>query len=181
MNIAECYNLHDIVRELELALQIEDGDLRETDIDKLLANIKKKIDRQYQVDVTHYKVDSMELALSNMQESVALFIENIARLHSKLCGYCQLRRYLASSEVSLEDINYIGLTRESLLANLKALQRLYYQPRLTDFIAVLKRKLPSISNSWEKRLLVLIVVCIELGFNEVSASIAEILYQSMKK
>lgn len=181
MNITECYNLHEIVRELELALQIEDGDLRETDIDRLIINVKKKIDRQYQVDVTNYKVDSPELELSNMQESIALFIENIARIHSKLCGYCQIRRYLASSEVSLEDINYIGLTRESLKANLQALQRLYYQPRLTDFIAVLKKKLPSISNSWEKRLLVLVVVCEDLGFNEVAACIGEILYQSLIK
>lgn len=124
MNVTECYSLHDIVRELELALQIEDGDLRESDIDRLLANIKKKIDRQYQVDVTNYKVDSAELELSNMQESAALFIENVAGIHSKLCGYCQIRRYLASSEVSLEDINYMGLTRQSLKANLQALQRL---------------------------------------------------------
>ena len=179
MNIIECYDLHSIVKELELALQIEDGDLRETDIEKLLDNVKRKINREYQVDVINYKVNAAELELSQMREATAIFIENITGIHAKLCGYSQVRRYLCTHDISLEDINYLGLTKESMKVNLIALQRACYQPRVGDFIAVLKKKLPTISNSWEKRLFVLAVVCEDLGFFEVTASIAEILYQSM--
>lgn len=181
MNIASCYDLHELIKQLEIALMIEDGDLRETNMDKLLDNIKTKIDRQYQINLKDFKLNSIELEMSEAQEAASTYISNIARIHSMLCGYCQIRRYLATTDISLEDINYLGLTRESLRESLKALQRACYQPRLSDFIEILKRKLPTISNSWEKRLFVLIVVCEELGLPEVAACIGEILYLSFRK
>lgn len=179
MNITERYNLHDIIRELELALQIEDGDLRETDMDVLITNIKKKINVQYNVDITDFKIDSAEVELSPQRDSASLFIDNIARIHAKLCGYYQVRRYLYNSEISMADINYLGITRESFKVNIRALERAYYQPRATSFIEILKQRLPNISNSWEKRILVLVVVCIEIGFPEVAASLAEIIHGSL--
>lgn len=181
MNIGECYDLHSIIKELELALQIEDGDLRETDMDKLMANIKKKIAIQYNVDLTGFKINSPEIELSQRREDAALFIENIARIHAKLCGYAQVKRYLYTNEISMEDINYLGLTRDSFKKNIIAMEREYFQPRVSSFIEVLKQRLPNISNSWEKRLLVLAVVTIELGFTEVAASIAEIIHRSLKE
>lgn len=181
MNIASCYDLHELIKQLEIALMIEDGDLRETNMDNLIKNVKTKIDRQYQINLTDCKLNDMELEISEAQEAASTYIANIARLHSMLCGYCQIRRYLATTDISLEDINYLGLTRESLKESLKALQRACYQPRLSDFLEILKRKLPTISNSWEKRLFVLVVVCEELGLPEVAACIGEILYQSFRK
>lgn len=179
MNISECYNLHNIVRELELAMQIEDGDLKEKDMDRLIENVIKKINRQYQVDLTTYKVDAPELELSQFRESVALFVENIAGIHAKLCGYSQIKRYFTVSDVSLADINYLGYETESLASVIMALQRKSLIPKVSDAIASIKEKLPTISNSWEKRLLVLLVVCERLGFYEVVACIAEIFHQSL--
>ncbi|MBQ2885816.1 MAG: hypothetical protein IJE43_18995 [Alphaproteobacteria bacterium] len=181
MNIMSCYSLHDIVSSLELALQIEGSDLRETDMNRMLDNVKLKINRQYAIDIINFKVDDPEIEGSPMRSETELFIENIAVFHEKLCGYCHIRRYLTSSEVSLEDVNYLGITKESMEKNLIALQRLCYKPRVEQFIEVVKQKLPTISNSLEKRLFILLIVCWEIGFSEISAAIAEILYQSKVK
>ena len=178
MNIVECYSLHDIVKELELALQIEDNDLREPDIDKLLDNIKLKINRQYNVDLSEYKINSTELELSQQRESAVIFIDNIAAIHAKLCGYCQIRRFLTTSDISLDNVNYLGFVPNHLTKTLKAIQRATLKPKAEEGIKAIKGKLASISNSWEKRLFVLLVVCNELGFPEVTASIAEVLFQS---
>lgn len=177
MNISGYYNLHDIVRELELALQIEDNDFKVKNMDMLVDNIKHKINRQYMVDLTDRKVDDGSFVLSGEQESLMVFVENIARIHAKLCGYCQIKRYTVTSDVSLENVNYLGQVPRSLKVNLKALQRKVLQPKAGDCIAVIKSKFPNLTNSWEKRLFVLMVVCYELGFSELTACIAEIFYQ----
>ena len=56
MNIAACYDLHELIKQLEIALMIEDGDLRETNMDNLIKNVKTKIDRQYQINLTDCKL-----------------------------------------------------------------------------------------------------------------------------
>ncbi len=181
MKIADCYDLHALIRELEVAFQVDGSDFEERDIDVLVKNVKTRVSRQYQIDVLSYKVDADELTMSESRKAVVLFIDNIARIHSKLCGYAQLVRYKAANEISLSDINYLGFEETSLKTTLVAMQREHYLPQVEENIAAIKTKLGVINNCWEKRLFVLAVVAYELGCSEVTACIAEILYQGMIK
>ena len=90
-----------------------------------------------------------------------------------------MERFLTSSQVSLSDVNYLGYTEDSLKTLLVALQRKVTLPLATDAINSIKDKLGSISNCREKRLCLLIIIADAIGFPEVVAAIAEILYIGM--
>ena len=177
MNIADRYDLHEIIKELETALQIDGVDFEERDIDVLIRNIRLKISRQYQINLTDYKVCDTEIELSDFRKSVSLFIDNITRLHSKICGYSQIARFMTSSGISLSSVNYLGFTEETFVKTLLALQRKISQPKAEASIQAIKGKLGTVNNCWEKRLCILLVVSHEIGFYELTASIAEVLYQ----
>lgn len=178
MDITKCYNLYEVIKELEIAFQIDESDFEERDADTMVKNVKKRINRQYAIDISEYKVNSDEVVLSSFRESLALFVENIARIHSKFCGCCQIERYHASTDLSLSRINYLGFVESSLIDTLEALQRETFFGEVEGRIECIKEKLGTISNCWEKRLFVLMVISWELGFNEMVACIAEILFQS---
>lgn len=181
MNITECYDLHSLIRELEAALQIDGVDFEEKDIDVIIKNVRTRISRQYQINLSEYKIDSAEFDLSESRESVILFIENIARIHAKFCGYAQIERYTTNSSISLSSINWLGFTEDTLKVTLKALQRKVLIPKAIDNIQAIKGKLGTINNCWEKRLFVLMVIASDLGFDELMACIAEILFQGTLK
>ena len=176
MNITECYNIDGIIRELEAAFQIDGSDFEERDIDIVIKNVKTRICRQYQIDLSEHKVDSAEFEVGVYRNAVSIFIDNIARIHAKICGYCQIARYLTSMQVSLSDVNYLGYTEESLKTMLQALQRKATLPMAEDAINSVKLKLSTINNCREKRLFMLAIVSHAIGFNEVTAAVAEILY-----
>lgn len=178
MNITGEYNLHEIIKELEIAFQIDGSDFEERDMDRFLSSIKTKINRQYNIDISEYPVNSIELDMCAFRESLLIFIENITRIHASLCGSCQISRYLTESEVSLSDVNYLGFTEQKFKETLIALQRKNTQPFASDNVQAIKTRLSSISYSWEKRLCILLVLSWEIGFPEITACIAEILYQS---
>jgi len=178
MDITSCYDLHKVIRELETAYQIDESDFVERDMDVMIKHIKAKINQQYAIDISTYKVNATELELVSFRESLKLFISNIARIHSKLCGCCQVDRYLTRTDISLSKINYLGFVESSLVDTLEALQRKTFLPEMEGRIECIKEKLGTISTCWEKRLFVLLVVSWELGFDEVVACIAEILFQS---
>jgi hypothetical protein len=48
--------------------------------------------------------------------------------------------------------------------------------QLNDAVEVLKLKVGTINTCMEKKLLLIFIVCYELGFTEITAAIAEILY-----
>lgn len=177
MNITERYDLHAIIKELEFAFQIDGPDFEERDIDVMIKNIRKKISREYNIDVVEYKVNSAEVEMSPERGSISLFIDNILRIHSKFCGYEQIERYNTMSGISLSAVNYLGFTEESFEKTLKALQRAVLLPKAETAIEAIKGKLGTVNNCWEKRLCILMIVAHELGFDELTASIAEILYQ----
>ncbi|MCI9050729.1 MAG: hypothetical protein HFI05_02205 [Lachnospiraceae bacterium] len=179
MDITGCYSIDAIIRELEIAFQIDGSDFEERDMNIVIQNVKTRIGRQYQIDLTSTKINAIELELGVYRNAIALFIDNIARLHAKICGLCQVERFLTSSQVSLSDVNYLGYTEDSLKTLLVALQRKVTLPLATDAINSIKDKLGSISNCREKRLCLLIIIADAIGFPEVVAAIAEILYIGM--
>lgn len=181
MKVKDCYNLHDIIRELEVVFQIDGRDFEEKDVDVLLANVKTRISRQYQIDAVSYRIDSDELTMGESRKAVILFVDNVARIHAKLCGYGQILRYNQLNEISLSSINFLGFEESSLKTTLVAMQREYYLPKISENIAAIKTKLGAINNCWEKRLFILAIVACELGFSEVTACIGEILFMGMLK
>lgn len=179
MNIENAYALGKILEELEVALQIDGSDLEERNIDVVLGNVRKRIYRQYNIDITTGIITDPALDMSKSRNEVALFIDNIARLHAKLGGFCQIERYLTESQVDLRDLNYFGYREDSLMQFLIYLQRKETLPAAKEAIESLKLKLGTISISKEKRLMLILIVAYDLGLFELTATIAEIFYLSM--
>ena len=176
MDITSCYDIDSIIREFEAAFQVDGTDFEERDVDVILKNVKTRVGRQYQVDLTEFKIDSPEFDIGVYHNAAALFIDNVARLHAKLCGLCQICRYLTVVNISLSDINFLGYTEESLKTMLQALQRKATLPMAEEAVQSVKRKLGSINNCREKRLFLIMVISYTIGFHEVTASVAELLY-----
>ena len=61
MTICDTYNIDSILTELEVALQIDGQDYAEKDFKKIISNVKRRIARQYQVDLTNTKIDDPTL------------------------------------------------------------------------------------------------------------------------
>lgn len=181
MNITECYDTDSIIRELETAFQINGSDFEERDLDLVIRNVKTRIGRQYQIDLSENKIDSAELEVGVYRNAVSIYIDNIARIHAKLCGLCQIARYMTYVQVSLSSVNYLGYTETTLKTMLVALQRKVTLPMAEEAINSVKVKLGTINNCREKRLFMLIVISHALGFYEVTAAIAEILYLGSMK
>lgn len=179
MNIVERYELYSIIQELEVVLQIDGRDFEERDMDKVIRNVKTRINQQYMVDLTDQQVDSEALAMGPYRGALSVFIDNVTRIHGRMCGYGQIARYLNSLHINVGDINYLGFTIESLQQALIVLQRKRTLPMAADAIEAIKDKLSTVNTCFEKRLFILLVVSYELGFKELSATIAEILYLSI--
>ena len=176
MDIARRYDLHTIITELEAVLQIDATDFEEHDVDIILLNVKKRIDKNYHIDLSTYKVDSDELAMSQYRNAVSVFIDNVTRIHGKVCGYGEIARYLTTLQIKVSNINYLGFTKEDLKAALIAMQRKVTQPMTEEVIKAIKEKLSTVNFCWEKRLFLVLVISYDLGFKELTAAIAEILY-----
>lgn len=176
MNIAEIYDINRIIINLEIAFQIDGTDYAEKNIDTIIKNIKNRIIRQYQVDLTNNKITDDAIAMGRSRNQASLFIENVANLHSQLCGYLQIVRYTSYVTVKPINVNYLGFTDKSLMGFLQLCIRQSTIPAAANPMEAVKLKVSSINNCIEKKLFLILIVAYELGFNEVMAAIAEILY-----
>lgn len=181
MNIQDMYGtigLDGIINELEAALQIDGKDYEEGRFDIIMKNVLTRINRMYQIDLTLDKVNAVSFESGIYKAAAALFIDNVASIHSRLSAFCQIERYKTQSYVSLSSINYMSYTKDSMRKVLKMLQREKTQMGTSaqESIELIKDRLATVRTCREKRLFMLLVVSYELGFPEVVASIAEILY-----
>lgn len=176
MNITDCYDIDGILRELETALQIDMSDYEEQDVDKVITTIKKRIGRQYQLDLTTEPIDSTVHEIGIYKNAASLFVDIVANLHAKLCGYCHILRYTVKSKISLHSINFLGYDPDLVRAMLRALREKKTQPRAKEAIDTIKTKMGSISICREKRLIMIMILSYELGFNELAAACAEVLF-----
>jgi len=177
MLVSSCYDLERILREAEMAFQIDGKDYAEEDIDVVIQNVKRRISKQARVDLSQYKMCDPELSQGMYQSEVVMFTNSIALIHSKLCGIAQIQRFLTKSPISLDSVNYLGYTTETMKQVLIELQRKVTMVGIEDTINAIKEKLPVITNCSEKRLFMIMVIADAIGFPEVVAATAEILYQ----
>lgn len=181
MNIQSLYTtigLDGIITELEAALQIDGKDYEEPSFDNILKNVKGRINRTYQIDLSLGKVNDISFESGIYKAAVSLFIDNVASIHARVCAFCQIERYKTTSYVSLSSINYMSYKKESLLKVLKLLQKekLQLGESASESVDLIKNRLVMIRICREKRLFMIMAIAYELGFNELVASIAEILY-----
>ena len=180
MNISVLYDIEQITVRLEQALQIDGKDYAERNIDKVIADVKKRIIVEYHVDLTNTDMRDPTLFVGQSRNKAGLFVENIGDLHAKLCGYLQIVRFTKTITVRPVNINWLGCESDNLKSILKCCCYESEIPKVDDAMEVIKTKIGSIGICIEKKLFLLMVISRELGFYEATAAIAEILYLGCK-
>lgn len=176
MVISELYDINRIILDIEVALQIDGKDYSEKDVDVILENIRNRIIRQYQIDLHDRKISDDSLYIGKSRSSAVLFIENIAALHAKLCGYLQIVRYNKIVTIKAVNINYMGFTQKTFMSFFMAAMGASTMPNIDSAVKAIKRKFGSVNSCIEKKLILIMIVAYEFGLYELVASIAEILY-----
>lgn len=176
MNISEMYDINRIVLDIEVALQIDGKDYGEKDITVIMENIRNRIIRQYQIDLHGRKVSDDDLYIGKSRSAAVLFVENVATLHARLCGYLQIVRYQAHATIKPGNINYMGFTQASFMSFFMAAMNMRTLPDCATAINAIKLKFGSINSCIEKKFMLILLVCYEFGFNEMVAAIAEVMF-----
>lgn len=178
MDINKLYSargIDSIITELEVTLQISGDDYEEDSYEAVLNNVKKRINQQHQLDLLKNKVCDVELETSVFRTAVSMFLDGMTLMHAKLCAIGQLMRYNTLTEVSLDAINYISYTEDSMKVILETLQREKTIPTTDEAMKAIKGKIMRIKTTREKRLFLIMLICYDIGLNELVAAIAEIL------
>lgn len=179
MDIRQIYSvggLDKLLTEMELAIKLSGKDYMESSYDSILRNVKQRINKEYQIDLNLGKINDVSFETGIYRSAVALFLDTMAMVHSKLCAYCQICRYTVHNDISLSSINYMSYTQESMKKTLKALQREKTRVKAEESIEMMKSKIMTIKTSNEKRLFMLLLLAWDIGLYEIVACIAEILY-----
>lgn len=176
MIISDFYDINKIILDIEVALQIDGKDYGEKDVDVILDNIRNRIIRQYQLDLFGKKVNDDALYVGNSRSAAVLFIENIAVLHSRLCGYLQIVRFNKQVTINPLNINYMGFTPRSFMSFLIGASAANTMPNIDISVKAIKNKFSTINSCTEKKLILIMIVAYEFGLYELVASVAEILY-----
>lgn len=181
MTISDNYNLSDIVLRLEATLQIDGSDYGERDVDVIMDNIYKRIQRQYQIDLTNKQLVDDSLYIGPSRESAVLLVDNISQLHAKLAGYTQLIRYKSPAnhkstvvEVRGRNINYFGASQKGFRDFIHAVMLEGQINSTEQAFAFVEAQFGTISKCMEKRLLLIMIVARRLGLFEIVSCIAEI-------
>lgn len=176
MTISDLYDIEKILLNLEVALLIDGNDYANKNVDSIISEIKKRIIRQYHVDLTDKKIDDESLCNGRDRGSVILFIENIGQYHAQLAAYLDIVGYANEIKIKPIKVSYVGLEEESLMSILRRLARKKTMASAEQAIQVLAHNMAYIEKSIEKRVLLIMIVAYELGFYELCAVCAEILY-----
>lgn len=179
MTITDNYDINHILLDLEVALQIDGKDYAEKDVDAIIDSILNRIIRQYQIDLHGIKVTDESLYIGKSRSSAVLFVENIALLHAKLCGYLQIVRFTGQVSIKPKNINFMGFTEAGFKNFFIAAMKSYTQPNINDAMKAVKSRFGSINSCIEKKMILIMIVCHEFGFMEMVGNIAEILYLGM--
>lgn len=176
MVISDLYDINRIVLDIEVALQIDGKDYGEKDVDVIMESIRSRIIRQYQLDLHDRKISDDALYIGKSRSSAVLFVENIAALHARLCGYLQVARYQTRVTIRPININYMGFAKDSLMSFFIAAMASRTLPDCDAAVQAIRKKFGSVNSCIEKKLILILLVCYEFGFNEIVSSIAEIFY-----
>lgn len=176
MQIQDMYDINRIVLDIEVALQIDGKDYGEKDVNIIMDNICSRIIRQYQLDLKGKKITDDSLYAGRSRSAAVLFIENLASLHSRLCGYLQIVRFTKQVSIKPITINYMGFTQDSFLSFLIGTMSGATIPNVETAIHAIKDRFGSINSCIEKKLILIMIVSYEFGLYELTGAIAEILY-----
>lgn len=179
MDILSFYKIHgleSIVTEAEVALKIEGRDYEETDFNRIMADIKKRINKEYQIDLNNGKVNDISFETGIYKAATSLFLDTMSGVHMKLAAEHHLERYQLQVSTHIAKFNWLGYTRESLLKMLKHAQTKKHLPQCEKAIISFEQSLGTINFGLEKRLIMIMCVCYEIGVYEIVSVIAEILY-----
>lgn len=180
MTISDLYNIEEILTALELALQVDGSDYSEKDANVIIKNVKTRIARQYQVDLSHTKVDDPTLFVDKFRGAAVLFVENVGHVHAQLCGYLQVAQFCTDIIISPRNIGYMGYDDDDFMTVLRYCMNKVTVPSLAEPMESFKQKLSTVMISREKRIMLLIIVSYELGFYEVMAALASVMYTGGK-
>lgn len=176
MNISNTYDIQSIVIDLEVALQIDATDYAERQYSKIIENIKNRIIRQYNVDLRDCKITDNDIEMSKSRQSAQYWVENMASLHALLSGYHHIVRDTHEITIRPINVNWLGFDEDKLMKVFKCLQYKKTRPSVASQLEIIKTAIGTISACMEKKLLLIMVVCFDLGFEEITSCIAEILY-----
>lgn len=168
------HDFYGVVTELEVALCIDGEDYASRDIDMAMSRIKQRLQRQYAIDLSGTLTDTY--AGTIIGDEVKSFLDNMQYVYNRVCGCCHYFRYIGEVPVNLSKINYLGITKESMLGILKLLQCEGRQDSLVGAMEQVKSKIGTISMSVEKKLYMILYVVYKMELFELAAAIAEILY-----
>lgn len=176
MKIEELYDINTIVRDTEIALQIDGKDYAERSIEVIMEGIYTRMIRQYQLDFHDTLATDVSLQMGKSRSAIVMFLENMAVLHAKLCGYLQIVRYTKLVLIRPSNFNYMGFERQSFMS-IMALSLNASTVASTDVaINAFGRKFGAINTCLEKKLVLIMIVCYRLGLFEMVSAIAEIFY-----
>lgn len=176
MNISEMYDINRILLDIEMALCIDGKDYGEKDILTIFKNVRTRIIRQYQLDLTDKKIDDSSLYIGKTRSAAVLFIENISVLHSRLCGFLHIVRFHKQISISPANINYMGFTPNSFNSLLIAATESRMMPNLEVSMKAIANKFATVNTCIEKKLILIMLLSYEFGLYEMVAAIAEVLY-----
>jgi hypothetical protein len=175
-SISATYSVDALLRELEGVLKIDGQDYDEVNFNNIMQNIRTRIVREYQIDMEEGRITESTLERESNRELVEAFVSNVARAHGKFCGYVQICRYEVKVPTDLERVNWYGFTKDSIQTMLRKATSKRGLPACEGGFSGIKERMGSIVNCLEKRVTMVMLVAYELGFDELSSAIAEMLY-----
>lgn len=176
MKANELYDIESIVRELETFLLIDGRDYGEKDINIILSKVRQRLQQQYALPLSNKetKITDPELEMSSYKNNLLYILKQVQMFHSQLSGYFANSRYTGYVTIRPENVSYLGFDEQKFLAFLKSLTReSTFVDQFQDYI---KDKFSSITMKIEKKLILIMIVAGDLGFNELVSVIAEIFY-----
>lgn len=168
------HDFYGTLSELEVALCIDGEDYASRDIDAAMKRIKLRLQKQYAIDLSGSIEDLYSASVIGSE--VKDFLDNLQFMYNRIAGCCQYFRFIGEIPVNLSKINYMGITKDSMLSVLKLLQCEGRHESLKNPMEQIKAKIGTIPMSEEKKLFMCLYVSYSLELYELTAALAEIIY-----
>jgi hypothetical protein len=169
------HDFYGVINEIEVALCIDGEDYASRDIDIATSRIIKRLQRNYSIDFNINNMNNVYFG-SSLGDETKIFLDNIKFLYDRISGCSHYFRYIGQIPINLSKINYLGITKESMLGVLKLLQCEGKHNSMSNAMEQIKSKIGTISMSTEKKLYMILYISYILELYELTAVIAEILY-----
>lgn len=176
LQIRFIHDFYSNIKELEVILCIDGVDYATRDIDIAISNIKDRISKQYYIDFNN--TNNVDNIYNNtvVNNEVNVFVDNIFFMYNKICGSSHYFLYSGKIPVNLSKVNYMGITKDSMLGVLKLLQVEGNYEIVVEAMEQIKYKIGTVPMCNEKRLFMLLYVSYILKLYELTSVIAQILY-----